>query len=97
MNDKLVSCQRLKAKDFMVKPEDLTRKKKGKRQYLNNQLTREVMKELNEFFESYVKIPRMKVGKKQTIETFINEEIMIFAKFLREEQEVWKQRFTETS
>jgi len=44
-----------------------------------------------------VKIPRMKVGKKQTIETLINEEIMIFAKFLREEQEVWKLRFIETS
>ena len=90
-------CQRLKAKDFVVKTEDLTRKKKGKRKYLNNKLTREMMKQLNEYFESYVKIPRMKVGKKQTIETLINEEIMIFAKFLREEQEVWKLRFIETS
>jgi len=50
-------CQKLNAKDFVVKTEDLTRKKKGKREYLNNKLTREMMKGLNDFFESYVKVP----------------------------------------
>ena len=29
---------------------------------------------LNEFFESVVEIPRIKVGKRQTIETLINGE-----------------------
>ena len=42
--------QNLKSKDFIVKTEDLTRKKKGKREYLNNKLTREMMKELNKYF-----------------------------------------------
>jgi len=32
------------------------------------------MKKLTAYFESEVKIPRMKVGKNQTIETLINEE-----------------------
>jgi CRISPR/Cas system-associated endonuclease Cas1 len=82
-------CQKLKAKDFVVKTEDLTRKKRGKREYLNNQLTREMMKQLDKFFESYLKIPRMKVGKKQTIETLINEETLLFAKFLRNERSTW--------
>jgi CRISPR-associated protein Cas1 len=82
-------CQKLKVVDFVVKTEDLTRKKKGKRQYLNNSLTREMMKELNEFFESYVKIPRMKIVKKQIVETLINEEALFFAKFLRDDQKIW--------
>ena len=39
--------QNLKSIDFIVKTEDLTRKKKGKRTYLNNAQTRDLMKELN--------------------------------------------------
>lgn len=35
------------------------------------------MNNLNNFFESKVVIPRIRVGKKQTIETLINEEIVI--------------------
>jgi hypothetical protein len=34
----------------------------------------------------------MRLGKKQTIKTFINEEAMLFAKFLRNEKEDWVQR-----
>ena len=47
------------------------------------------MKELNCLFESTIDIPRIKVGKKQSIETLINEEAMLLAKFLRTEQEKW--------
>ena len=32
--------------------------------------------------ESNVEIPRIKVGKKQTIETLIEEEALLFVKFL---------------
>jgi CRISPR/Cas system-associated endonuclease Cas1 len=86
--------QKLKAKDFVVKTEDLTRKKKGKRQYLNNRLTRDMMNELIKFFESYVEVPRMKVGKKQTLETLFNEESLLFAKFLRNNQKTWGPRIS---
>ena len=36
-----------------------------------------------------VEIPRIKVGKKQTIETLINEEALLLAKFLRNERIDW--------
>ena len=39
--------------------------------------------------ESKVEIPRIKVGKRQNIETLINEEVLLLAKFLRNEKETW--------
>jgi hypothetical protein len=51
-----------------------------------------MMNELNEFFESCVKVPRMKVGKRQTIETLINEGVLLFASSLRNEQDSWTPR-----
>ena len=72
-----------------MKTENLSRKKKGKREYLNNQSTRDLMKKLNNLFESTVEIPRIKVGKRQTVETLINEEALLFAKYLRNEREAW--------
>jgi len=50
------------------------------------------MKELNCLFESTIDIPRIKIGKKQTIETLINEEALLFAKFLRNENRTWNPR-----
>ena len=62
-------CQQLKKKDFMVKTEKASRKRKGKREYLDDRQTRDLMKQLSGFKESRVEVPRIKVGKKQTIET----------------------------
>jgi len=39
-----------------------------------------------------VEVPRIRVGKKQTIETLINEEAFLLAKFLRDERENWTPR-----
>jgi hypothetical protein len=90
MDDFLIQyCQQLKSKDFIVKTEDLSRNKKGKRVYLNDARTRDLMKQLDTFFESYVDVPRMRIGKKQTIETLINEEALLFANFLREKRKKW--------
>jgi hypothetical protein len=33
------------------------------------------------FLESTVEIPRIKVGKRQTLETLINEEVLLLAKY----------------
>jgi len=85
-------CRKLKPRDFIVKTENLARKKKGKRQYLNNQRTRELITKLNSLFESYVDIPRMKVGKRQSIETLINEEALYLGKYLRDERKGWAPR-----
>ena len=72
-----------------MKTENLGRKKKGKREYLNNQLTRELMKKLETVFNSTVDIPRIKVGMKQTFETLITEVALLLAKFLRDERKEW--------
>jgi len=90
MDDYIIQyCQNISSKDFIVKTKGLSRNKKGKRVYLNDVQTRDLMKQLNTFFESIVEIPRMRVGKRQSIETLINEEALLFAKFLRNEQKTW--------
>jgi CRISPR-associated protein Cas1 len=79
-------------KDFVTKYEVLTRKKVGKREYLNDVDSKVLMRELNRFFESNIEIPRMKVGKRQTLETLISEEALLLAKYLRDERKEWNPR-----
>jgi hypothetical protein len=38
---------------------------------------------------AHVEIPRTKVGSRQTIETLISEEALLFARFLRSEKRDW--------
>ena len=82
-------CQKLKRKDFVVKSEVLSRKRQGKREYLNSVQTRDLMKRLYKYFECKVDVPRVRIGKRQTIETLISEEALLFAKFLRGERATW--------
>lgn len=79
-------------RDFTVKSESVSRKRKGKREYLNDAETRCIMKELERLFESKIEIPLMRHGKKQRIETLINEEALLLAKYLRGEKTDWKPR-----
>jgi len=90
-------CRTLSTNDFIVKTEYSTRKKQGKREYLSDKLTRNLMKKLEIVFESTVEIPRIQVGNKQSIETLINEEMLLFAKYIRREQEVWLPRIHQCS
>ena len=73
---------------------NLAEKRKWKREYLNNKQTRYLMKELELYFEKTVEIPRIKVGKMQSINTLISEEAQLLAKFLRNEQNSWIPRIT---
>jgi len=82
-------CQRLRKKDFILKWETFSKKRKGKRQFLNNEQTRELMKSLGLLFEKKVEIPRIRRGQRQTIETLINEEALLFAKYIRGERGIW--------
>jgi len=82
-------CQGLKESDFTVKSESVSRKKKGKREYLNDKETRRMMKDLEGFFESKVEIPLIRHGQKQRIETLINEEALLLAKYMRNEKDNW--------
>jgi hypothetical protein len=47
---------------------------------------------LKEYFQTKVEIPRIRMGKKQEIETLINEEALLFAQYLRNEKQTWKSR-----
>jgi CRISPR-associated protein Cas1 len=85
-------CQKIAVNDFITKSEISTRNKKGKREYLNDLKTKDMMDQLNDYFESMVEIPRIKVGERQTIETLINEEALLFAKYLRDEIGAWNPR-----
>jgi hypothetical protein len=47
---------------------------------------------LNSYFETTAEIPRMKVGERQTVETLVSEETLLFAKYLRNEKKDWTPR-----
>lgn len=82
----------LKEKDFVLKEEAFSRNRKAKRQYLNGAKNAEFLKRLNLHFKSKIEIPRIKVEKKQEMETLIAEEALLFAKYLREEIKEWNPR-----
>jgi len=84
-------CTRLIKRDFTCKTK-MSAQKKGKREYLNDVETKDFTSKLNNYFETMVEIPRIKVGEKQTIETLINEEALLFAKYLRNEKKEWNPR-----
>jgi len=44
------------------------------------------MTKLEAQFESTVEVPRIRVGEKQSVETLINEEALLFSKYLRNER-----------
>jgi len=41
-------------------------------------------------FERWVEVPRTRHGSRQTLETLINEEALLFAKYLRREKKTWE-------
>ena len=90
-------CQGLNTKDFVSKDENVSRSRKGKRQYLKDSMTRRMMRELDESFLSRVEIPSMRSEKSQAIDTLINEEALLLAKYLRNEKRVWIPRIVGVS
>jgi CRISPR-associated protein Cas1 len=84
--------QGLKPKDFVMKGERTTRKRWGKREYLNTSKTRELEKGLDELFEGIVEVPRIRHGRRQTLGTLINEEALLLANYLRDERKTWVPR-----
>jgi hypothetical protein len=67
----------------------VSRKRKGKREYLKDAETRRMMRDLEGYFRSKVEIPLIRHGNNQRIETLINEEALLLAKYLRDERENW--------
>jgi len=87
-------CQALNKRDFITNTERLSRSKRGKREYLNDVQTPAMKKSLNRYLKSPVGIPRIKVGKRQTVETLIKEKALLPAKYPRNETLRWKPRIT---
>jgi len=58
-------------------------------QVLFKPLAKDMMRRLNSFFKSTVEVPRIKHGNRQTVETLINEEALLLAKYLRTEKQSW--------
>jgi hypothetical protein len=81
-----ISSSSMVFEDFMM------RLKMGKRIHLCEYETDNLAEGLNSLFESEVDIPRIMYGKKQTLDTLISEEALLFAKFLRNETKEWKPR-----
>jgi CRISPR-associated protein Cas1 len=85
-------CRRLRKRDFIMKNEDFSSNRKGKREYLNDSLTHGLIKSLNEYFQRKVEIARIRMGKEQEIETLINEEALLLGMYLRDEKKDWQPR-----
>ena len=77
-----------------MKVENFSKHKKGKREYLTDSLTSDLSNGLGLFFESKIDIPRIMHGKRQSVETLINEEALLLAKYLRGENDFWIPRVT---
>ena len=81
--------QGLKPSDFITKEVQASKSRKGKREDLNDTKTREMMRELQDFFETKIEIPLIRYGKRQRIETLVNEEALLLAKYIRKESNEW--------
>jgi CRISP-associated protein Cas1 len=86
---------KLSKSEFKLQNADFSVNKKGKREYLKHQKNELFIRELNKHFTSYVNISRIRVGKRQEIETLINEEAFLFAKYLRGEKPTWLPRIAQ--
>jgi hypothetical protein len=70
----------------------MMRLKIGKRIHLCEYEAESLADGLNNLFNRKVEIPRIRHGKRQTVDTLINEEALLFAKFLRNENRTWNPR-----
>jgi len=52
-------------------------------------VTESLAEDFNVFFDCMVDVERIKVRKRQTIDTLICEEALLFAKYLRKEKREW--------
>jgi len=70
----------------------MMRLKMGKRIHLCEYEADNLAEGLNSLFESEIEIPRIRYGKKQTLDTLISEEALLLAKYLRNERQDWTPR-----
>jgi CRISP-associated protein Cas1 len=85
-------CQKLRKKDFVLVTDFMMHLKMGKKIHLKEYETDNLSEDLNAFFDRMVDVERIKIGKRQTIDTLICEEALLFAKYLRNEKRNWNPR-----
>jgi CRISPR-associated protein Cas1 len=85
-------CQKMHKSDFVVITDFMIHLKMGKKIHLSEYKTDDLAEGLNSLFDKMVEIPRIKHGNKQTIDTLISEEALLFAKYLRNERQNWTPR-----
>jgi hypothetical protein len=66
--------------------------KMGKKIHLKEYEADSLAEDLNAFFDRMVEVERIKAGKRQTIDTLICEEALLFAKYVRNERKDWSPR-----
>ena len=88
----LERCQKMHKSDFVVVTDFMMHLKMGKKIHLCEYKTDDLANGLNDLFNKMVEIPRIKHGNKQTVDTLINEEALLFAKYLRNERKDWNPR-----
>jgi CRISPR-associated endonuclease Cas1 len=84
--------QKLRKKDFVVVTDFMMRLKMGKRIHLCESEADSLAEGLNNLFNRMIDIPRIRHGKQQTLDTLINEEALLIAKYLRNERKTWNPR-----
>jgi hypothetical protein len=47
---------------------------------------------MTQYFQVKVEVAGVRVGKRKTVETLINEETLLLAKYLRDERKIWTPR-----
>ena len=82
----------MRKKDFVVVTDFMMRLKMGKRIHLCEYEADSLADGLHSLFNREVEIPRIRHGKKQTLDTLISEEALLLAKFLRNEKKKWNPR-----
>ena len=85
-------CKKMHKNDFVVITDFMMKLKMGKKIHLCEYKTDDLAEGLNNLFDKVVEIPRIKHGNKQTLDTLINEESLLFAKYLRNERTSWNPR-----
>lgn len=89
-------CQKLHKKDFVLVTDCMMKLRMGKRIHLCEFETKDLAEGLNSIFERPVEIPRIRHGRKQKLDTLINEEAYLFAQYLRNEKQEWNPRIVST-
>lgn len=83
-------------KDFVIKNEKYVSAKLGKREYLSDSKSNDLMRKFYAYLDWKVRIPRIRHGNKSSIETLINEETLLLGMYLRNEKKEWIPRIVVT-